>query len=78
MEISDDYHILNSITKSDKYPILDINSIVYKLADKTRLNKINLVSSYYQIKMHPDDKTTLFQWNFHSPNKGFSHTVNDI
>lgn len=42
-----DYCALNSITKSDKYPILNINSIADKLADKTRFSKIDLVSAYH-------------------------------
>lgn len=34
-----DYRALNIITKSDKYPIPNINSITDKLVNKTRFNK---------------------------------------
>ena len=52
-----DYHSLNSITKSDRYLKLNINSFSVKLANKQRFSKID----YDQIKMRPDDiaKTTI-------------------
>ena len=50
-----DYRALNSITKSDRYPIPNINSFTTKLANKQRSTKIDLISAYHQIKMHPDD-----------------------
>ena len=50
-----DYRALNSITKSDRYPIPNINSFTTKLANKQRFTKIDLISAYHQIKMHPDD-----------------------
>ena len=49
-----DYHSLNSIT--DRYPIPNINSFSAKLANKRRFSKIDLISAYHQIKMHPDDE----------------------
>lgn len=55
------YRALNRITKSDKYHIPNINSFADKLAKKTRLNKVGLLSVYDQIEMHPDDiKKTAF------------------
>ena len=56
-----DYRSLNSITKTDRYPIPNINSFSAKLANKQRFSKIDLISAYHQIKMHPDDvaKTAL-------------------
>lgn len=50
-----DYRALNSITKSDKYSIPNVNSITDKLANKTRFSKIDMASAQHQIKMHPDD-----------------------
>ena len=52
---------LNSITKTDRYPIPNINSFSEKLTNKRRFPKIDLISAYHQIKMHPDDlaKTAL-------------------
>ena len=50
-----DYRALNSIIKSDRYPIPNINSFTTKLANKQRFTKIDLISAYHQIKMHPDD-----------------------
>lgn len=50
-----DYRALNSITKTDRYPIPNINSFSSKLANKTCFSKIDLTSAYHQIKLHPDD-----------------------
>ena len=52
---------LNRITKTDRYPIPNINTFSAKLANKRRFSKINLISAYHQIKMHPDNvaKTAL-------------------
>ena len=46
---------LNSITKSDRYPIPNMNSFSAKLANKQHFSKIDLISAYQQIKMYPDD-----------------------
>ena len=56
-----DYRSLNSITKTDRYPIPNINSFSAKLANKRRFSKIDLISAKHHIKMHPDDvaKTAL-------------------
>ena len=56
-----DYRSLNSITKTDRYPLANINSFSEKLANNRRFSKIDLISAYHQIKMHPDDvaKTSL-------------------
>ena len=56
-----DYRSLNSITKTDRYPIPNINSFSAKLANKRRFSKIDLILAYHQIKMHPVDvaKTAL-------------------
>ena len=50
-----DYRALNSITKTGRYPMPNINSFSSRLAYKTYLSKIDLTSSYHQIKLHPDD-----------------------
>ena len=49
------YRALNSITKTDRYPIPNINSFSSRLANKTCFSKIDLTSAYHQIKLHPDD-----------------------
>ena len=50
-----DFRALNSITIADRYPIPNINSFTQNLANKTRFSKIDLVSAFHQIKVHPDD-----------------------
>jgi len=50
-----DYRFLNSITKPDRYPIPNVNSVPSKLYGKTRFSKVDLTSAYHQIPVHPDD-----------------------
>ena len=50
-----DYRALNSITKTDRYHIPNINSFSSRLANKACFFKIDLTSAYHQIKLHPDD-----------------------
>ena len=50
-----DYRALNSCTKSDRYPVPNINSFNSKLAGKHCFSKIDLASAYHQIRVHPDD-----------------------
>ena len=67
-----DYRSLNSITVPDRYPIPNINSFSAKLSNSYIFSKIDLLSAYHQIRMHPDDikKTALttpfglFQFNY--------------
>lgn len=67
-----DYRLLNSITKPDRYPIPNINSLSSKLHNKKVFSKIDLSSAYHQIPVHPDDicKTAittpfgLYEYNF--------------
>lgn len=50
-----DYRSLNSITKIDRYPIPNVNAMSSKLYNKYYFSKIDLVSAYHQIPVHPDD-----------------------
>ena len=42
-----DYRSLNSITKTDRYPIPNINSFSAKLVNKRRFSKIDLILAYH-------------------------------
>ena len=50
-----DFRALNSFTRSDRYPVPNINSFSSKLANKKCFSKIDLAAAYHQIKLHPDD-----------------------
>ncbi|GFS21497.1 Pol polyprotein [Elysia marginata] len=52
---SGDYRRLNDATTSDRYPIPYSHDFSSQLAGKTFFYKIDLVRSYHQIPMHPDD-----------------------
>jgi hypothetical protein len=55
-----DYRPLNAVTVKNKYPLPRIDILFYQLADAKVFSKVNLHSSYHQIKIHPEDvpKTT--------------------
>ena len=67
-----DYRRLNVATVPDRYPIPNINSLCSNLRGKNIFSKIDLLSAYHQVPMHPDDiqKTAivtpfgLFEYNF--------------
>lgn len=50
-----DYRALNTITKPDRYPIPNINSFSSRLYEKKCFSKLDLISAYHQIPVHPDD-----------------------
>jgi hypothetical protein len=50
-----DYRPLNAITIKNKYPLPRINIIFYQLAGAKVFSKVDLHSSYHQIKIHPKD-----------------------
>jgi hypothetical protein len=55
-----DYRPLNAVTVKNKYPLPRIDILFYQLAGAKVFSKVNLHSSYHQIKIHPEDipKTT--------------------
>jgi hypothetical protein len=55
-----DYRPLNAVTVKNKYPLPRIDILFYQLAGAIVFSKVNLHSSYHQIKIHPEDvpKTT--------------------
>jgi hypothetical protein len=50
-----DYHPLNSVTIKNKYPLLRIDILFDQLAGAQVFSKIDLRSSYHQIKIHSED-----------------------
>jgi len=50
-----DYHGLNSITAKDRYPLPYIEDLLDKLHGAHVFTKLDLVSGYYQVRVHSDD-----------------------
>jgi hypothetical protein len=50
-----DYRALNARTIQDRYPIPHIQDYAHRLSGCTIFSKIDLVSAYHQIPVHPDD-----------------------
>ena len=50
-----DYHGLNTVTISDRYPIPHIQDFSFSLHGKSVLSKIDLVCIYHQMPVHLDD-----------------------
>lgn len=49
-----DYRVLNKITVSDIYPILNIEELLEELYGAMIFLNINLTSGYHQIRMHQE------------------------
>lgn len=51
-----DYRALNSVTRPDKYPIPNIQTVSDRLYGSTVFSKIDLQQAYHQIKIRPEDR----------------------
>ena len=86
-----DYRALNTRTVRDWYPLPSIQSILSTLGGSTLFSKIDLVSGFYEIRIHDEDiEKTAFNTQFgafervvmpfglcNSPST-FQHVVNDV
>jgi hypothetical protein len=50
-----DYRPLNAVTVKNKYPLSRIDILFHQLVDARVFSKVDLHSSYHQIKIHPED-----------------------
>jgi hypothetical protein len=50
-----DYRLLNAVTIKNKYPLPHIDILFHQLAGAQVFSKIDLRSSYHQIKIHAED-----------------------
>ena len=51
-----DYRGLNSMTKTDQFPLLRIDDLLDQLGKAKYFTTLDLASGYWQVKMHPDSK----------------------
>ena len=51
-----DYRKLNSVTKKDQYPLPRIDEMLDSLAGATYFSTLDLMSGYWQVMVHPDDR----------------------
>ena len=59
-----DYRNVNKRTKSDSFPVPQIDKIIKDIHGAKYFSKIDLAKGYYQIEMHPDDRhITAFEWH---------------
>ena len=51
-----DYRKLNAVTKKDQYPLPRIDEMLDSLAGATYFSTLDLMSGYWQVKVHPEDR----------------------
>ena len=51
-----DYRKVNSVTWKDAYPLPRINDVLDTLADSKLFSTIDLISGYWKVGLHRDDK----------------------
>ena len=51
-----DYRKVNSVTRKDAYPLPRINDVLDTLAGSKLFSTLDLISSYWQVGLHQDDK----------------------
>ena len=51
-----DYRKLNAVTKTDKFPMPNLNHCIYRAYNMKYFTKLDLVKGYYQIKLDEDSK----------------------
>lgn len=51
-----DYRQLNKVTKSDRFPIPNMNDLIFGLHGMQYFSTIDLIKGYYQVGLHPDSR----------------------
>ena len=51
-----DYHKLNAVTHKDAHPLPSVDDTLDTLADSCWFTILDLVSGYWQVEVHPDDR----------------------
>ena len=49
-----DYRKLNSVTKADRFPMPNMNDLVFSLRDTQYFTTLDLVKGYYQVPLDPE------------------------
>ena len=64
-----DYRPINNITKKDKYPLPNIETILEQMQGAKYFSSLDLAQGYHQLAMHDDDiPKTAFRSQFGSLN----------
>ena len=51
-----DYRKLNGVTKKDAYPMSCVDDALYTLSGCQWFTTLDLISGYWQVQLHPDDR----------------------
>ncbi|KAI5153279.1 hypothetical protein ENBRE01_3163 [Enteropsectra breve] len=65
LRVCQDFRALNAVTVADTYPLPRVDDIFEALQGATCFSKLDALSGYHQVDMHPDDiEKTAFSCKF--------------